>query len=191
MGLYIKRPRIEALLRGKVEFVDDLDDQNHLSRTMLDTLIDDAEAEVELAMSKRYAIPFVGENGERFDRLPRSTQRLIKTLCELMAQLRVLEQDFGRGSAISGDAFRESLQKRYDELVKLTTERFETSDGRYGAFMRPPLLGLATAWHNKASDHGFGGVVLHSTMGQGDFPSKNLQDPSESWLNLHLDEGLE
>lgn len=185
MGRYIANTDIEKLLQGKVAFTDDPEERNRMSRPMLAMIVTDAETQVELDLSNRYLVPFVGEEGEKFDKLPPTTRLMIVTLCRLMAQIRVLETDFGRGSAVNGANYTEILQKRYDALVDKCVGRFEGSDERFGAFKYPPLPVIARANHNRASDDGFAGMVLSSTRGDGlTFAPSRIQDPSEDWANF-------
>lgn len=183
MGLYVRSTRIEQLLLGKVDFVDDDTDPNHLSRKMLKALVDEAEAQVELDLGVRYVVPFRAVGELPFDTLPRHTKRMIVLLCEIMAQIRCLETDFGRGSAIGGEAYTQVLQKRYDTLVNRCIGRYGEEDKRFGAFMYPPLDQLQRAAHNTASDDGFGGMVLSGSM-SGDrtsFPVARITDPSNNF----------
>lgn len=189
MGLYIKDEDVKIRLLGKVKFTEDDCDQNAMSIKLLRRLIEEAEGEVEFDLSPRYATPFITFDGQRFDKLPaRPTREIIRTLCELKACVRVLETDFGRGSAINGEAYAERLRARYTSILDRVMARKEEGSGT--GWKYPPLISLKLNYFNSESDDGFQGMVLTTNPGgdSGSYPSRTINDPSASWYNPGLDE---
>lgn len=186
MGLYIKDEDIRVRLLGKVKFTDDEDDENRMHVSLLRRLIEEAEGEVEFDLSPRYATPFTTWEGLRFDKLltrpaDRRTSNVLRTLCELMACVRVLETDFGRGSNVNGEAYAERLRARYNDLIEKIMARKE--DGSGTGWKYPPLPGLKLAYHNSAADDGFQGmVIVTSNSTTDDYPSQTINDPGANWL---------
>jgi hypothetical protein len=192
MPIYITADDVKVRTAGKVRYTDSFADENKMPNALLVKLIDEAEAQVEQDLSPRYATPFVNVTGGAFATLPdRPTKLVIRTLCELAAVMRVLQTDFGKGTAVEGDKYYESLQKQYDQQLRRAIGRNdegETHVGKTGPFTYPPLLGLALAPHN-STDDGYVGAVLNSSMdnGGGNYPAKQIVDPSETWWNGELD----
>ena len=182
--LYCNVERVKTYLVSKVSVADEPEDDNVMSTAFLRILMEEAEQEVEQLLSQRYAVPFQTNDGQAFKNLvERPTQGTIRTLCELLSVLRVLETDFGRGSAVSGEEYAKMLQKRFDAMVDRQVGRVK--DSRQWKY--PPLQDLRLASHNTESDDGYAGVVLHSTMGDGGFPAGQINDPSETFWNGDLD----
>ncbi len=182
---YISKQDVEIRLLGKVRFTDDPEDENKFQRALLARLIKEAEGKVERDLSRRYAAPFRGHEDEEFKTLPSTTSETIRTMCELMAVIRVLGNDFGRGTVNDGSKFKESQQELYDEMRD--GELAQREEGSFGQWTNPPLEGLKTSDQN-ATDDGFHGVVLVTSRGDGDFPAKQITDPSENFANGVIDE---
>lgn len=184
---YISNKDVEIRLLGKVRFTDDDEDENKFPRTLLSRLIKEAEGKVERDLSPRYASPWRGPNGEAFKTLPSTTQETLRTMCELMAVIRVLGNDFGRGSVNDGSAFKKEQEGLYKEMVTRELEQ-RVDGGAVAQWKFPPLAGLATGDYNMADD-GFAGAVLTTSdnNGEGEFPRKQITDPSENWSNGDID----
>ena len=193
MPLYTNVDQVKARLVGKVRFTDNEDDENKMPETLLRVLIDEAESQVEQDLSIRYSAPFQTVEGQPFRNLPpRPTRLFLQTLCELKSVQRVLETDFGRGSATEGENYYKSIKERYDAMVKQAVGRNDdgaTLVGRTGPFTYPALPGLRLNWGNTTADDGYVGAVLNSSMdnGGGDYPAKQIVDPSEGWWNGSID----
>ena len=182
---YISQSDVEIRLLGKVRFTDDDEDVNRFPRKLLTRLIKEAEGQVERDVSPRYAAPFRTIAGGAFKDLPATTQETLRTMCELMAVIRVLGNDFGRGTVNDAEKFTKSQQKVYDDLLK--RELAQREEGAYGMWRYPPLEGLLLSEQN-SQDDGFHGVVLVTSRGEGDFPAKQITDPSENFANGVIDE---
>lgn len=185
MAIYIKADDVEIRLIGKVRFTDDLDDENRMPRALLKRLIDEAEGEVEHDLSPRYMTPFQTDAGGTFKELPdRPTRNIIRMLCELKAVERVLETDFGKGSAVNGEEYIKGIKARYDQVVGRLLEK----KGENLGWKFPPLLSLRLNWFNTESDDGYSGLVLSdSQLGDGGYPARQINDPSENWWNGRYD----
>lgn len=190
MGVYVDIDEIKPYLVGKVRFTNDISDSNNMQESFADELISEAEAEVEHDLSPRYLQPFQTDAGEAFSKLPaKPTKFMIKLLCKLKSVIRILETDFGTGSAVEGEKYKHGIKTRYDELIEKLLCKKSEKDGEYVAgFKYPPLPGLRLNYMNETADDGFAGAVLVSTQGDGGYPSKQINDPSENWWNGRIDD---
>lgn len=184
--LYISLPELKVRLLGKVAFAEQgEDDPNKMSNELAIMLMDQAEGDVELDLSPRYATPFTNAANQGFGFLPsRPTRQVIKTLCLNKACLYVLDTDFGRGSAISGEEYAKGLTKTYDSLIKRLIGVIGGDSGEtdfYRQWKFPPLPGLALAAHNACSDDGFAGRIFHTTTGEGGYAADAVNDPSRNF----------
>lgn len=191
MGKYITSEAVLIRLRGKVKVTSDPDrEPDRMPLLLLNRLILEAEGAVEFDLSTRYAAPFQTIQGCPFDKLPRHpTQEVLKTLCELLSVIRVLETDFGRGSASDSSKYAESCQDRYDRMIHgdeekgipgLITLRKET----FNVFRTPPLPGLKSSWQVSQVDTGFAGYVTRSDdTGHGGYPIHQINSPGENFWN--------
>lgn len=189
MPLYTTFEAVRDRLRGKVRFTDqdrdDEDDDNRMSRRLASRLINEAEGQVEYDLSPRYTAPFQTDAGQPFTLLPlRPTLEFLKTLCELQSCMRILETDFGSGTAMEGDKYTKALQKRYDQmkdqlLAKKKDGAMESQGWRF-----PPLPGLKLNYMNAAADDGFmGQVIVASGTASMGYPKDQINDPSENFWN--------
>jgi hypothetical protein len=187
MGQYIRDQDVIIRLHGKVRFTEDLTEENKMPIVLLRRLISEAEGEVEQDLSPRYAAPFHDKDGLSFAALPdRPTKELLRTLCELAAVARVLETDFGRGSATEGDKYAASQRKRYEQLV---AKHLEVRDGQYLHWVYPPLPGLAVNYQNTSDDGFQGEIIVTSQFGdRASYPSKQINDPSMTFFGGEIDE---
>lgn len=184
MPRYITEEDVRIRLIGKVRFTDDDSDENHMHTRLLRRLIDEAEGQVEMDLSPRYAAPFLTRDGAAFKTLPdRPTKEVIRTLCELKAVIRVLETDFGSGSNVNGEKYKKGQQDRYEAITKKLLEmRGEDKTG----WKYPPLPQLRLNDHNVEADDGYLGQVLVTSDGDGAFPKDRINDPSESFFNARI-----
>jgi len=192
MGRYgIKTADIEARLGGKVRLTDDPEGEpDKMPRALLEQLIDEAESQFEVDVSERYMVPLQCIDGSDFSKLPEfPTRRAITQAIRLAIVVRVLETDFGSGTATDGDKYKSAVEKRYKDDVASLVERRKGVEGGTQQFRRPPLPGLRLAAHNALGDTGFLGAV-HVTAqdgGDGDYPGKQINDPSETIWNGTFD----
>lgn len=191
MGRYINSEAVIVRLRGKVKTtLTPETEPDRMPMLLLNRLINEAEGQVEQDLCTRYEAPFTSICGGGFAALPKHpTQEIIRTLCELLAVIRVLETDFGRGSGLDGMKYADSSQKRYDVIIwgdekkpGLCTIRENT----FNTFRSPPLPGLKSNYHVSQADNGFAGYVgrtddpRHVSAG---FASEQINDPSQDYWN--------
>lgn len=186
MGLYIKFMDVRVRLLGKVRFTEDEDDENKMHVLLANRLINEAEGQVETDLSPRYMAPFQTSAGTPFLNLPvRPTQEFLRTLCELRATIRILQTDFGRGTATNGDDYKKDLEAQYKKMVEAHLERKEES---YQQWVQPPFPGLMLNYNNTQNDDGYAGQVLTTSEGQGDFPSHRINEPSQTYWNATFED---
>lgn len=184
MPLYTNPRDVQSRLVGKVSFSDNDEDPNKVGRKLLLQLIDEAESQVEVDLSSRYAAPFQTDTGGAYGTLPlRPTQNTLKNLCELMSVIRVLETDFGDGTVVDAEKYLKNIKPRYASMVKqLTAKRDDKNDSQQWAL--PPLPSLRLAPHNELADDGGLGRVLSTSMGVGGYPARQIDNPAETfWHN--------
>lgn len=192
MGRYINQDAVIVRLRGKVKTTDDPDNNpDRMSLLLLNRLINEAEGSVEQDLSTRYLAPFQTLEGADFKSLPvRPTQEVIRTLCELLAVVRVLETDFGKGSGLDGMNYARNCQDRYEAMVygdkDTGGERrpglLSLRKNSYNTYRLPPLPGLHSNYQNGQADTGFDGFVGR-TDGHGNYASQHINDPSHDYYN--------
>lgn len=184
MPMYITFEDVRVRLIGKVRFTDVPSEENKMIKTLAERLIDEAEGVVELDLSPRYFAPFTSEGGDYASVPARPTGEVIKTLCELKSVIRILETDFGSGTAVNGDKYKEGLEKRYKEMVdRLLAKRKDGAVESQG-WMYPPLPGLKLNYMGELSDDGFFGRVLiaSGSPSQG-YAAGQVNDPGLTFYN--------
>lgn len=189
MGKYITNESVLIRLRNKVKTTTCPDQEpDRLPVALLTRLVLEAEGQVEMDLSERYESPFQAMDCSPFSALPDTTQNILRTLCELLGVIRVLETDFGKGSGINADAYTKISQDRYDKLiVKLLSRR--SKDDPFTPFIYPPLPQLKTNYHMRQVDTGFYGYVARSDDGgHGGFPVKQINDPEQTFWNGAIDD---
>lgn len=187
MAYGITNADVEVRLLGKVRFTDADEDENKFPRRLLVRLIKEAISKVERDLSPRYAAPFRHETSGVWGDLPDTTRETLRTMCELMAVIRVLGNDFGRGTVNSGGEFKGEQERLYADMLKREMEQRSGAEGSMAQWRYPPLDYLLTCIQN-AQDDGFHGTIIHTTRGDGDFPGKQITDPGENLFNGVIDE---
>lgn len=189
MGRYVKEADIEARLAGKVRLTDDPENEpDRMPRKLLEQLIDEAESQAEVDLSERYAAPWQPIAGGAFATLPdHPTRRMLVQLVRLQCVVRVLETDFGSGSATDGDKYKGAVERRYRKDLETLLEKRDGVNGGTQQYRRPPLPGLKLAAGNALADNGFMGAILSTSSGDGDYPGKQINDPSEQFWGGELD----
>ena len=181
MGLYISFQDVAKRLVGKVSFTENELEQNKMSVSLANRLINEAEGEVELDLSLRYHTPFLYYDSKNkiekpFSALPpRPTQEVVRTLCELKSVLRILEINFGSSGYISSDNYSKSSNDRYNSILKRAIE-VATS----GKYKYPPLPLLKLNYFNKNDDGYVGKVIHHTTSSSTRYGANQVNDPSIS-----------
>lgn len=185
MGRYISDKDVMVRLKGKVSFTEDGEkDKDKMDLKLLRRLIAEAEADVEFEMSPRYNTPFLKTDDQPFAKIANMmTINIIRTLCELMSVIRVLETDFGRGTVVNGDEYAEKLRDRYQKMVDRVMAKKDGSD----AWKYPPLPELKSNWFNLEADDGYAGQILVTSQEDGDYPKAQITDPSENYFNGVVD----
>lgn len=179
MPQYITAAEVQTRLLGKVAFTNDEADQNAVSSGFLEQLIDEAEAEVEHLLSRRYFIPFQRVDDAPFSDLPQVSKTQIKMLCRLEACKRVLAHDFGRGSAAEGENYYKSLHADFERVLQ---RHLAIKEGQFNQFLYPPLPDLKIAYTNTADD-GFAGQIFVTGDNLGGAAPGQMPSPGESWWN--------
>ncbi len=193
MPAYIKFEDVRLRLVGKVRFQtpdSSEDDENRMSVKLANRLIDEAEGQVELDLSPRYTAPFVEQDAGTYAALPdRPTKNIIRALCELVSCIRILENDFGSGTAIDATKYIIKLEKRYKDIIDNNVlAKFDDDYKSSRQWKFPPLPGLKKNYFNTEADDGYAGMVLVTSQGDGDFPAKQIDDPGETFFNAVFDE---
>jgi hypothetical protein len=170
-----------------VRFTRDQKNENRMPVQLAERLINEAEGQVENDLSPRYLAPFVTDAGALFESLPsRPTKEILRTMCELMSVVRILETDFGRGTATDGDNYKKDILKRYtalhDQLLAKNMDRGSPS----GGWMYPPLPGLKLNYQNAMADDGFkGSVIVASGSADHGYPNGQINSPSQNFFNSY------
>jgi hypothetical protein len=199
MGRYIQPTDIQTRLLGKVKFTNDPNEANLFQLTLLSELIDQAEGQVELDLSPRYSGPFTTYTGQPFDSLKTlvingnkgaglAAWSMIRALCQYQSVIRVIEYDFGRSTAISGEKYLEKIEARYKSFVeKKLLAKKKLGDMESQQWQFPPLP-LTLNYMNSAADDGYMGQILNTTQTVPQFPQFQINDPSESfWTGIFDD----
>lgn len=177
MPSYVTLAEVKKRLFGKVQWTTDETDENKMQESFGETLIGEAEAEIEMRLSNRYEVPFVTTEDGAFSELPDTTKNQLKAIILAESCKRILMMDFGRGSHTSGEEYLKSLttdvDNRIDRLVEIRKDQF-------GHWRYPPLPGLKLAAHNEAADDGYAGRVLTTSDGYGSYPKLQINEPSET-----------
>lgn len=188
MPLYVSFEQVRLRLVGKVRFGDEgCEDDNKMSPELARRLINEAEGQVEQDLSPRYAAPFQTDAGDPYAKVPdRPTKQIITTLCELVAVSRILETDFGSGSATDGEKYRKAVDKRYEAIRdRLLAKRKDGASDSQG-WMYPPLPGLRLNYFNTAADTGYMGTVIVASGGDSEsqsYPKNQINDPAFNFWN--------
>ena len=178
-------------LRGKVKTTFTPDEEpDRMPLLLLNRLINEAEGQVEMELSTRYLAPFQTVRCQDFSQLPeRPTKEVIRTLCELLAVIRVLETDFGRGSSVDSSKYSDSCQKRYNMILYGDSDKripglLSVREDTFNIFSLPPLPGLKSNYQMAAVDTGFAGYIDRSDDYHHEgSAAEQINDPFESYWN--------
>lgn len=188
MGRYARDEQVRIRIIGKIRLSDDENEENRLQYQLFRRLIAQAEDELHMDLSMRYAVPFQTDAGASFESLPDPTKELLRTMAELKAVITALETDFGMGSVVDASKYVTALEKRYEKILKKVVERRQYGGEETNQWKYPPLQGLKLAPHNFESDDGFAGPIHVTTQGDGGYPATQINDPSETFFNGVIDE---
>jgi len=185
MPQYITFEDVRLRLIGKVQFTTDVNDDNKMLQALAERLIDEAEGVVEYDLSPRYYAPFQTDAEAPFADLSLNpTKQILKTLCELKAVERILETDFGSGTAVQGDKYMKSVADRYKTMTEnlLAKKKDGATDSQ--GWKYPPLPGLRLNYMNTAADDGYMGsvIVANGSDSQG-YARGQVNDPAFNFWN--------
>jgi hypothetical protein len=195
VGRYINSEAVIVRLRGKVKVTSNPEQEpDRLPLLLLNRLINEAEGNVEQDLSTRYEAPFATQSDGPFASLPeRPTKEILRTLCELLSVVRVLETDFGRGSGLDGMKYAQNCQDRYDKMLWGDSEKkrpglLSIRENSYNVFITPPLPGLKSNYQVSQADNGFVGFFgrTDSVDSMGDYALEQINNPGENFWNGHI-----
>lgn len=190
MGRYISNNDVKSRVLGKVKFTTDNADENNFQENLLTEYVAQAEAQVEIDLSPRYASPFQNRAGQKWSNkaIPVGEYNIIRNLCQLQAVIRVLETDFGRGTVVGADKYVEKIEKRYQSIISdklLAKKKLGNMETQQWSF--PPLQ-LKLNYFNSKADDGYMGQILNTTQVQPQYPQFQINDPSENYWNGIFDD---
>ena len=136
---YTNSSQIKLYLRSKANY--GLGGENimgSLTNPQINAFIINAEARVEIDLSRQYIIPFVGVNGAAFSTLPQGTQVFLEEMCAWKAVYLILKSYYGTSEGDRGVAYTDSAEKLYEEL-KVQALGLDKNQ----KFLESPLVGLA------------------------------------------------
>lgn len=198
MGRYINSESVMVRLRGKVKTTVDPDNEpDRMPMLLLNRLINEAEGQVEQELSTRYSAPFETSDCRPFAALPeRPTKEILRTLCELLSVIRVLETDFGRGSGLDGMKYADACQKRYDIMLYGDDRKhglISIRKNSYNTFETPPLPGLKSNYQVSQADNGFSGYFGHTggENSSGGYAAEQINNPGQNFWNGTINEDEE
>lgn len=193
MPNYITLNDVKVRLANKVRFQDAnetlAESSDKMPIALANRLIDEAEGEVEQELSPRYLAPFQHGATGLFKDLPdRPTKNIIRTLCELKAVIRILETDFGSGSAVDGSKYAASLEKQFRKIIDKNI--LAKPDGMEATkqWSYPPLPSLKVNYFNNAADDGYIGGPLSHSHSNAELATDQVNDPTESFFNAGFGE---
>jgi hypothetical protein len=189
MPLYIKFEDVRTRLIGKVRFSDDIDEENKMPKVLAIRLIDEAEGQVELDLSPRYLAPFQNSSGGDYSTLPdRPTRNILRLLCELQSCIRILETDFGSGTAVDASKYIKGLAARYKDIIENNV--LARKDAKYKETMSwafPPLPGLKKNYFNTEADDGYAGIgPLVTSDSTATHTEGQLSDPTQDFFDARF-----
>lgn len=188
MGQYCQLARVKLYVTGKIRFTESTSDENLMPNAFANVLIAEAEGALELELSERYMTPFQDDAGNPFNSiLNATTRRVITTLAELGSAVRLLETDFGRGSTVDGDKYKEKLETRYNALRDRIVGHRKVNGEETMQWKYPPLPMLRLNYFNTEADDGYNGRIYMIDSGRGDFPADQINSPSENFWNGTID----
>jgi hypothetical protein len=106
----------------------------------------------------------------------------------MQSVIRVLEIDFGRGSAVDGAKYIERMQDRYKSVVDEKLLKKKDIQGHESQQWKYPPLALKLNYFNTEADDGYMGQVLNTTTTVPQYAQFQINDPSESWWNGIFDD---
>lgn len=191
--LYTTYESVKVRLANKVQFQKD-DEQlaeGELPTELLGQLICDAETEVEQDLRSRYMVPFRSKSTGQYCDLPDHSKRAIRVVVDFQAVLYVLDTDFGRGSHINADKYKENFEKRYTALIKkLLGMDQEGENEKISRFRRtPPLDDLMLSPTNKEADDGYHGMIINTDQDERDavtYARDQINNPAASYVARRL-----
>lgn len=185
--IYTTYDSVKVRLANKVQFETEELLDGQMPNALLGQIIVDAETSVEQELRGRYAVPFQGKSGEKFDRLPDHSQRTIRQLVDLKAVMFILATDFGRGTHVSGSSYAKDTENTYKKQLRLALgQDLEGEEFGEKRFRRtPPLEGMRLSASNKEADDGYKGKIINtdSHRDSATYAEEQINNPSRSYLD--------
>ncbi len=135
--LYTNSGQVKLYLRKKALFNVNRNGSDALTTQEINKFIVDAEARVEIDLSKQYVIPFSNEDGGAFSTLPQNSQVMIQNLATWKTVLLILQVYWGDSEGVRGTTFVEYCIEQYNSLLK---EAKGLDD--HGQYLTTPLLSV-------------------------------------------------
>lgn len=159
-----------------------------LSNELLCQLIEDAETEVEQDLRGRYQIPFQSISDGTYSALPDHTKRALRVAVDMMAVMKIMETDFGRGSHINSEDYSDPTEKHYNKYIdRLMGRDKEGAGDKHDRFrFSPPLDGLSLAFSNREADDGFKGRIINtdgSQVGIETYAGDQINNPGQTYIS--------
>lgn len=181
---------VKTRCAGKVQFQQEkVALPEEMSNDLLYQLIQDAEADIELALSERYFVPFQRTDGAAYSHLPDHTKRQLRKVVDLRAVELILGTDFARGGHTDGDEAAPRTKDFLLEAMDLLLGRASFTQPGVPAPKRPmrvapPLPGLMLALGNQA-DTGKMGTIINtdeSVLGAETYAAGQINNPSAAFV---------
>lgn len=179
---------VKVRLANKVQFQSGSSPvEGEIPNDFLLQLILDAEVDVEMDLRARYKTPFQSITNGHFDKLPEHTKRAIRKVVDHKAVMNVMQSDFGRGTAISGEGLDDKMSEKYEEEIMrlLGKEKIGEGQEHYRFKNSPPLDDLQLAKSNAEADDGYRGMIINtdgSCNSTSDYAREQINDPSRSYI---------
>lgn len=187
--LYTTVDSVKVRLANKVQFQADprVVADGELPNDLLLQIIIDAETEVEQDLRSRYAIPFVSKSKNSFAALPDHSKRAFRWAVDMRAVLLVLDTDFGRGTHINAEGYKESFEKHYTIYIhKLLGRDPEGANDKIDRFRRsPPLDDVLLSPTNREADDGYHGMIINTDASRHDaatYAGEQINNPAATYV---------
>lgn len=186
---YTTADSVKIRLVNKVQFQSKPDsyEEGEMPNQLLCQLIEDAEADVEMQLRGRYAIPLRSKNTNRFADLPSHTRRVIRKVVDLKAVMLILETDFGRGTHVQAEGYVDTNAVNYKKEITLLLGKDMIGAGpEHERFkISPPLEDLLLASHNREADDGYRGRIINTDAAPNasDYASEQINNPSQAYTS--------
>lgn len=191
--IYTTIDNVKVRLANKVQFQSNSSyvQDGEIPDSLLTQLIVDSETEVEQDLRSRYAVPFRSKRTGTWMGLPDHSQRALRTSIDIKCVINILDTDFGRGTHINADSYKQNLEKHYEIYIKKLLGRdFEGDNEKRDRFrFSPPLDDLMLSYTNQKADDGFKGMILNTDEDRHNAESyarDQINNPSRSYVSRRI-----